>query len=330
MRVLLLIQHTVYSCQPDDDITTLLPASTIHKTIAQLRHYRLWRTALVLLPFLWLLGCSDQQEASFENTKKRSPDITGAKPLRIVSLDYCADQYVLKLADKEQILAVSPDATKSYSYMRETAIGVPTIQPRAEDVLIQQPDLVVRSYGGGPNVSAFFNHAGIPVVQIGWTQHLKEGQDNSLQSVLRSVAAGLGQVERGEQVITEFNSRLAAIPMRNDAPETLYMTTSGVTTGTGSLIHEMLSAAGLANFQKEPGWHSLPLERLVYEQPDMVAAAFFESFKRYSDIWSPSRHPVARQQLNNAALVHLQGAWTSCGGWFLMDAIEALAEGGSS
>ena len=34
----------------------------------------------------------------------------GARPMRIVSLDYCADQYVLKLVDRERILAVSPDA----------------------------------------------------------------------------------------------------------------------------------------------------------------------------------------------------------------------------
>ncbi|PZU18112.1 MAG: iron ABC transporter substrate-binding protein, partial [Citromicrobium sp.] len=30
-------------------------------------------------------------------------------PRRIVSLDYCADQYVLKFADREDILALSPD-----------------------------------------------------------------------------------------------------------------------------------------------------------------------------------------------------------------------------
>ena len=55
------------------------------------------------------------------------------KPMRIVSLDYCADQYVLKLADREQILAISPDATGDFSYMREAARGVPTVRAAAED-----------------------------------------------------------------------------------------------------------------------------------------------------------------------------------------------------
>ena len=80
--------------------------------------------------------------------------------MRIVSLDFCADQYVLKLADREQILAVSPDAVREFSYMRETAQGLPTVRSVAEDVLILKPDLVVRSYGGGPKAGDFFERAG--------------------------------------------------------------------------------------------------------------------------------------------------------------------------
>ncbi|MCA8893462.1 MAG: ABC transporter substrate-binding protein, partial [Hyphomonas sp.] len=71
-----------------------------------------------------------------------------------VSLDYCADQYVLKLADREQILAISPDGDKEFSYMHEAAEDVPTVRPVAEDVLVLKPDLVVRAYGGGPNAEA--------------------------------------------------------------------------------------------------------------------------------------------------------------------------------
>ena len=37
------------------------------------------------------------------------------------------------------------------------------------------------------------------------------------------------------------------------------------------------------------------------------------------------RHPVAKEQMREQPTVMLQGAWTSCGGWYLLDAIEALA-----
>ena len=42
------------------------------------------------------------------------------------------------------------------------------------------------------------------------------------------------------------------------------------------------------------------------------------------------RHPVARAQLDGGAVVPIEGAWTACGAWFLMDAVEALARGAAA
>lgn len=274
---------------------------------------------LALLFFgLCLVSCSDDQS---------SPPATREKPMRIVSLDYCADQYVLKLADTEQILAVSPDAGKAFSYMRETAVGIPTVRPVAEDVLILKPDLVVRSYGGGPNAVAFFERAGIPVLQVGWASNLDSDEIDSIPSVIQHMADGLGQGSRGEALVSEFRNRLAGIAPRDTGDTALYMTPGGVTTGPGSLVHEMIVTAGLKNFQENPGWRSLLLERLAYEQPDLVVAAFFETLANHTHVWSASKHPVARTLLGNSEVIPVQGAWTACGGWFILDAIERLADG---
>jgi iron complex transport system substrate-binding protein len=106
------------------------------------------------------------------------------------------------------------------------------------------------------------------------------------------------------------------------------MTPAGVTSGPGTLVHEMMNAAGIDNFQTEEGWRPLPLERLAYERPDLVAAAFFGVGTNHPDGWSAARHPVARAQLAERPRVDLEGAWTACGGWFVLDAVEALAGGG--
>ncbi|MCE2487867.1 MAG: ABC transporter substrate-binding protein [Desulfurellaceae bacterium] len=241
------------------------------------------------------------------------------QPKRIISLDYCADQYVLKLAPREHILAVSPDAEKTFSYMRGYAKGLRQIRPQAEDVLVLQPDLVVRSYGGGPNVTAFVERIGTPVLQIDAAHDL-----DGVRNTIAAVAEGLGQQARGAAVIAEMDARLAALRALPDAPAALYTTPAGVTSGPGTLVHEMLRAAGLANFQREPGWRSLPLERLAHEQPDLVAAVIWGA-TNHDDNWSAARHPIARQQLRERPVVSLEGAWVACGGWFLLDAIEALA-----
>jgi iron complex transport system substrate-binding protein len=269
----------------------------------------------------WLVACSG--EVSPESS-------AGQRPQRIVSLDYCADQYVLKLADRADILAVSPDAVERFSYMRDHAIDVPTVRPRAEEVLLLKPDLVVRSYGGGPNAAAFFERAGIEVLQVGWASNVDSEEMGSIPSLIEHMARGLGQEERGQELINAFRARLTAIKQRETPSTALYMTPGGVTTGPGSLIHEMLVAAGLDNFESTPGWRSMPLERLAYEQPDTIAAAFFESLTDRPNGWSASRHPIARAQLKGPDVVALEGAWTACGGWFILDAIEALAESGTT
>jgi len=269
------------------------------------------RTILAALACLLLCACSQEAE--------RGADA----PRWIVSLDYCADQYVLKFADREDILALSPDAGKRFSYMRAAAEGIPTVRPRTADVLALQPDLVVRTYGGGHDIADFMKEPGVPVVQIGFPQSIAEVRDEMLR-----VGTELGKPDEAEKLVADMDRRLKALAERSGPQrEVLYMTPAGVTAGEGTLVHELFVAAGLENFQDRPGWNPLPLERLAYERPDLIAAAFFESQTNHVDNWSAARHPVARAQLLELPVVPLEGAWTSCGGWFLIDAVEALAEG---
>lgn len=242
------------------------------------------------------------------------------RPMRIVSLDYCADQYVLKLVDRDRIAAVSPDADRDFSYMRAAAIGVPSVRPRAEDVLVLKPDLVIRSYGGGPDAAAMFARAGVPVLQIGYANDLA-----AVRQVLVDTASGLGESEKGKALAAEMDRRLSALPAPDARrPSALYVTPGGVTSGPGGLVDEMLRTAGYDNFEAAPGWRTLPLERLAHEQPDLIASASF--WNAPPDRWSAARHPIVARAMRDTPVVGIEGAWTACGGWFLVDAVEALAK----
>lgn len=240
----------------------------------------------------------------------------------MISLDYCADQFVIGLADRAQILAVSPEATQDFSYLRNAARGLPVVRPVAEDVLALRPDLVVRSHGGGPSAAGFFARAGIAVHQIGW------GDDfDAVRTNVREAAAALGQTGRGAAMVARFDRRLAAVAKAGEV-ETLYLAAGGVTAGPGSMVDLMLRAAGLANMQADSGWAAIPLERLAVERPAMAAAAFFGTRSSVGDTWSAARHPVVRETLATVPVAALDGATTACGGWFVMDAVELLARTG--
>ncbi len=246
-------------------------------------------------------------------------------PTRIVSLDYCSDQFVVKLADRSQILALSKDATKEFSYMSKQVVGIPTVRSQAEDVMVLRPDMVARSYGGGPGAKGFFERAGLPIAQLSFA----DDYDGIIANI-RTMAKDFGHPERGEALVAEFEARLAAIKKADIKPAALYTTPSGVTGGEGTIIDLMMDSASLANFQKQDGWNPIPLERLARERPDMVIAASFGTKTNHMDGWSPSRHPVARAQIKGQTILPLNGALTSCGGWFVIEAIEAMATTGQA
>jgi iron complex transport system substrate-binding protein len=275
--------------------------------------------AFGLLPALLslaLLACSAGEEQS------EAASQGNGGPKRIVSLDYCADQYVLQFADRSDILALSIDADKRFSYLRDEAKGFRKVRPRAADVLTLEPDLIVRSYGGGPNVAAFMERAGVPVVQIGFPQNIEDVREEVVR-----IGRRLGEPDKARAVVEDMDRRISALASKtNDNPEALYMTPGGVTAGEGTMIHELMTAAGLANFQEEAGWHPIPLERLAYKRPELVVAAFFESETDDLRNWSATRHSVAKSQLEERPVASIDGAWTACGGWFLVEAVEAMAK----
>lgn len=240
-----------------------------------------------------------------------------------MSLDYCADQYVLQFVLRDNITALSPDASRQFSYMRTFAQGIPTVRPIAEDVLLTRPDTVVRSYGGGPTIGQFLKRFNINVIQIGYAMNLED-----IQNTVLSTSAALGQAQSGESLVASMQQQLQKIRRlrpRGPQPDALYMTPTGVTSGPETLIHELLFTAGLSNYQSKPGWHPLPLERLIYDSPQITALAFFDAETDHASTWSAMSHPVAQRQRELTQTVPLQGAWTACGGWFVVEAIEALS-----
>ena len=116
-----------------------------------------------------------------------------AKPT-LVSLDYCADQFVLAMADRNQILAVSKDAEKPFSHLREKAAGLPKVRAATEDVIALGPDLVVRSWGGDAQALRFYERVGIKTHQLGYASDIE-----GAAAVTREAGAAMGQAEKGQE-----------------------------------------------------------------------------------------------------------------------------------
>lgn len=233
----------------------------------------------------------------------------------IVSLDYCADQFVLALADREQILALSKDSERQFSHLRDRAAGIPKVRAAAEDVVALAPDVVVRSWGGDARALGLYQRFGIRTVQIGYANDVQGTGD-----LLRDVAAAIGQEPRAEAI-------LAAVPKPAEPSghKALYVTPGGVSAGKDTMIESIMTHAGLENANTGSGWTSLPLESLVMEPPGLILAAFFGFDDDATDRWSVSRHPVMQRLMAKAQVIDMDESRVSCGGWFVADEAADIA-----
>lgn len=240
-----------------------------------------------------------------------TPNTALAQPQRIVSLDYCADQYVLGLADRSQIAALSPDAGADFSSLASEAAGLAQVRPQAEEVLGMRPDLVVRSWGGDARILALFERLGIPVHQIGFVSDFDD-----IRRETRAAASAFGRGETAETRLTGMDRALEGTGATHAAPSALYVTPGGVTAGRGTFIHALLEAAGLRNAaSSRAGWASFPLEAVATRTPDFFVTGFSGTATDRIDRWSASRHPVMRRALARRPVFALDTGVIACTTW---------------
>jgi iron complex transport system substrate-binding protein len=247
-------------------------------------------------------------------------------PKRVVSVDHCADQYVLALADRDQIAALSPAATEPHSYHAEAAEGLPTRPPTAEAILMADPDLVVRLWGGAHGTEAVLDRYDVPVAQIRYGTDIKTARAN-----LRRAGTALGHPERARRLIAAMDRRLARAARRR-LPEAeqlraVYLTPSGATAGRGTFVDVLLDKAGVRNVAAEAGqqgWQSLDLERLALNPPDVVVAGFFDEARGRPAYWSIARHSFLKEVIRDKPFISIPGDVLTCQAWYVVDAIERI------
>jgi iron complex transport system substrate-binding protein len=245
-----------------------------------------------------------------------------AAPQRIVSLDYCADQYVLGLADRAQIAALSRGSQRDDAYYRDRARGLNQTRGSLEEVLALHPDLVVRNWGGPWDAPAVYARFHTPVLEVGDVHDFA-----AARRLLLRAAIVMGQKARGETLARDLDIRLARLAENAPAqpPPTIYLSAAGAVAGSGVMLNAVIESAGGRNAWRGEGWTILPLERLVETPPAFIATGFFDTGRTHMNAWSPSRNPVFVRMLARARRVDLPAGSISCEAWTEIDAAEILA-----
>jgi iron complex transport system substrate-binding protein len=240
-------------------------------------------------------------------------------PERVLSLDQCADQYVLALAPRESVVGLSHRADDGDSYMGAAAAGLPQRRISFESAFAARPDVVVRYWGGDPKLVRALEHRGVRVVTI------EDAQDfEGVRANLRRVSAALNQPAAGERLAASMDADLQAGRGAWGGREALYLTPGGFTSGPGTLIDAMLRSAGLRNAAQGASFAPVPLERLVLTPPSAFVLGFFD-MARFTR-WDLAGHPVLERVRRGRTAASLPGKYLHCPAWFASEGARRLAE----
>lgn len=242
---------------------------------------------------------------------------------RVVSLDFCSDQYVLALADRKQIMSLSIEADQSHSFYREQAKGLPKFHSTTEEVLTLSPDVVIRTWGGDTRMLRFLKRADIPVVTATY-----ESDAAVVARNMEAFGRALGQESRSASLTKDYIERLERLAgSPRSSLVAAYVTPGGVTAGAGTFVDEIIALAGFASSAERyglKGWQTMPLEKFVFDPPDVLIGSFYDLPGSQMSNWSLSRHARVKAMLEEIPVIYVPGRYLSCNGLFSVDAAEYI------
>jgi iron complex transport system substrate-binding protein len=249
-----------------------------------------------------------------------------AKPQRVVSLNLCADELALRLADPgvvKSVTWISQDPLNAN--LAAKAAALPANDGHVEEALAYDPDLVLVGPFADPASIGLLRQVGAPILQVSAPRSL-----DGVRREIRRVAAALGESQRGEALVDEMDSRLARVAVDPGRPRltTIVLQPNGFTVGPGSLVDEILTRAGLDNLAARrldiAADAAVPLEVVASLEPDVLILDRSEEVAP-SLAEAALDHPAIRALARRMTIVALPARLWTCGGPEIAEAVERLA-----
>lgn len=242
------------------------------------------------------------------------------RPLRIVSINPCADAILMQVADKSQIKAISyySQDPKATSIDLSLASQFPKTFDTAEEVIAFKPDLVVAgAHVALPTVAAL-QRLKIPVVNVGVPKTIQESKEQI--SLLANIT---GNPQKGLAVNNNIDKAIQNAKSNTQIPAIIWQA-NGLTPGSETLANEMLNIAGFKNKSGDYGiksWGNVPLETLLSDAPKILMT---KDDKDGSD--TILSHPVVKKVGTKILVVDYRPSYLTCAGPVMIDAFARLKQ----
>ena len=274
----------------------------------------------VIIIFFHTTGMADQSE-NFRNNKTHLP--------RVVSLNLCADAYLMAFAKPEQILGLTQQSSDpTLSAFVEEASNFPVSGGRMANILEQQPDIIIiNNYSAPPN-KALMDRLGIKIVKLDAANSYQSARTEILQ-----LGKAIHRLEAAKAYLAELDKELedARHTELTYMPSIINYQRRGIVVGETHILDDIIQLAGAQNLGRDTGRTIGPmsLENLIRLKPDYVLSISendeqtLKSQDRGSEILS---HPALQKMFSAERHIYIPQNLTVCAGATTPKAVAHLIE----
>lgn len=239
----------------------------------------------------------------------------------VISLNLCADAYLMQFAAKEQVLALTPQARDpKLSAFAAQANAFPVSGGGLEDILRLRPDLVIVSPYSDPMRNRLIRETGIEVLTLDAANDYRSARDEIVK-----LGAALGRAQHAAAYLARLDQTLAALPPRRDRPRLLPVQRRNLTAGRGHIVDDIITRAGGVNLGTAVTADTIG--RISLE----TALAMDADYLVMNEAAAPDSrgaefllHPALQKRYPSARRIYLDNALLVCAGASTPLAIAAL------
>ena len=241
---------------------------------------------------------------------------------RVMSLNLCADPYLMAFADKAQIVALTPlsrDARLSAN--AAAAENFPVSDGQIEAIIELKPDLVIVSSWSDPMRNALIKRLGFELLTLDAAQNYTAARDEII-----TLGKAIGREAQARAYLQNLDAALAALQKLTHAPKVLPLQRRNLTVGQGHILDDILSRAGAVNLGRDTS--DSPMRRVSLESALAVQADFI--LVNETDEMPDSRgmefitHPALARAYPATRRLHIDNNLLVCAGASTPRAVAAL------
>lgn len=264
-------------------------------------------------------------------------------PQRIVSINLCTDELLLRLVEPGRVAALTRFSDNAdVSTVWEVAQGIKKTEPDIESILACGPDLLLGGRFSNREALHFFQYSDTPVLVFDVPKSFED-----IYRDIRTLAEAVGEPEKGETIIRQMQTGLAELKAeagesrkkillsgatqddgKGNKRRAIFFQSGGFVPGSETFENAIMEAAGLENLAATLGikdYGSLSLEKLIEMKPDILIFASDQK-KQPTVRGEVLAHPAIRKSLSHVKTVTLPSATLSCGSPASVEAVRILVK----